>query len=335
MLIRHNALKYKSKSLALLRGFFVLISRLRGNGWARRRGFATVSPYLGYDLAISFAQDNSDKAFAIGCNDFVLQKVEAKKKVAFVHCDFGRYGGNTPKNRETYRKFDQIACVSEGCRKAFLDIMPELEDKTLVVENCTDIEQVQKWGEAFDVPYEEKGFHLVTVSRLNEEKGLMRALNVLSPFLDRYPSLFWHIVGDGPQRGLLEEEVKKKKWQHRIIFYGMQDNPYPYIRQANLFFLPSYHEAAPMVFGEAWALGTPILTTETLSARAMVEERGIGMVCENDENSMAMALEEILSGGERWETIQKEMRNKPISNHQALRQWRVLMEEEMEESHEA
>ena len=62
---------------------------------------------------------------------------------------------------------------------------------------------------------------------------------------------------------------------------GNKENPYPYIKNASCFLLPSLHEAAPMVFGEASSLGVPVLTTETCSAIELVQSRGIGYVVEN------------------------------------------------------
>ena len=136
--IPQSELQKKSKKGALLRGFFVLWSRLFGNAFPRRCVFSTVPALSGYDTAVAFAQDNSSRAFAIGCNAFVLNKVEASQKATFVHCDFEHYGGNTRGNRRIYRKFDRIACVSRGCRDAFLRVLPDLADRTQIVYNCTD-----------------------------------------------------------------------------------------------------------------------------------------------------------------------------------------------------
>ena len=49
----------------------------------------------------------------------------------------------------------------------------------------------------------------------------------------------------------------------------MMDNPYGYIKAADLLLIPSYNEAAPLVIGEAAGLETPILSTETSSAKEM------------------------------------------------------------------
>lgn len=52
-----------------------------------------------------------------------------------------------------------------------------------------------------------------------------------------------------------------------------------------------------MVYGEAEILGVPVLTTNTTSAVELVADRGIGYVCECDDDSVEAALLEIMKNG--------------------------------------
>ena len=75
--------------------------------------------------------------------------------------------------------------------------------------------------------------------------------------------------------------------------YGNISNPFPYIKSGNIFYLGSFHEAAPMVYGESMILKVPVLTTETCSAQELVGE--LGYVCPNTEEGIYQALKLILS----------------------------------------
>ena len=99
----------------------------------------------------------------------------------------------------------------------------------------------------------------------------------------------------------------------RIIFHGAVENPYPYKKQADFFFLPSFHEAAPLVLEEAKLLGLPILTTETLSARTLVGD--LGIVCQNDDTVLEATLLDFLKE-KRYETIRNQYDKDAI-----LREW--------------
>ena len=100
-----------------------------------------------------------------------------------------------------------------------------------------------------------------------------------------------------------------------VKLYGNQSNPYPYIEGANLFYLGSYHEAAPMVYAEAMILKTPILTTKTCSAEELVGQYEI--ICDNNEESMLNAFRKIFENNsilEKDKQIDFNTSNKEIVN---------------------
>ena len=326
--IAQRDLKKRSKAQALQRAFYVAVSRVFGNGWARRRVFRTVKDYGPFDAAVSYAQDNNEKSFAIGCNDFVLQKVKAKKKIACVHCDFEHYGGNTEKNRRPYYSFDRIVCVSDGCRSAFVRQCPELEERTLSIGNCTDYEEIRRLSQwkVQKPAIPASSFLMVTVARIYPEKGIPRAIEAVTPVMKAHPELVWMIVGDGIEMEACKKQAAVAGLADRIFFVGLKGNPYPWIRGADLFFLPSLHEAAPMVFEEARALDVPILTTETTSSRQMVEERGIGSVCENTREGITAALEECIKDRAGLERIRRDLARMTRDNEEIRLRWKELLE---------
>ena len=71
-----------------------------------------------YDCAIAFLHNGNENNFYGGVQEFVLHRVEAKKKVAFLHCDYRNCGANHPINNQLIGQFDQIAACSDGCRQA-------------------------------------------------------------------------------------------------------------------------------------------------------------------------------------------------------------------------
>ena len=106
----------------------------------------------------------------------------------------------------------------------------------------------------------------------------------------------WHIVGSGYCEREIKEYIDTNGLADCCIMHGHQNNPYPYIKAADLFFLGSYHEAAPMVFAESMLLKVPVLTTNTCSAVELVGEKGF--VCENSEEGIYEALKNLISNKE-------------------------------------
>ena len=113
---------------------------------------------------------------------------------------------------------------------------------------------------------------------MSEEKGLEQGVRIISILKAAGYDIEWHIVGEGPQRTKIECATRENNASDYIVLEGEQKNPYRYIKNADYLFVPSLHEAAPMVFDEAASLGVPIISTNTLSAYELVAERKIGYV---------------------------------------------------------
>lgn len=245
-----------------------------------------------YDVAISFSQPIEEHQFYMLANEAVLYSCNSELKISFVHCDFGNYGGNTEYNKKMYLKFDRVAAVSESVREKFVKFLPKMKDRVYIVYNCHDYEYIKKLSLESPILYENKA--ILTIARLSEEKGLLRVVCIISSLVNQGYDISWHIVGDGPLKEKLLQLIQKYNMDKNIILHGEQINPYKYLKNAFLLLVPSYHEAAPMVFEEAKSLNIPILSTNTLSAKELVEKKKIGWVCENNEESIYEKLKEIL-----------------------------------------
>lgn len=285
----------ESRLLAAARLFMVFMAKAINGSTARKIVLNFTKGLKGYDAAISYTQDVNYHSLARGCNDFVIRKVDAKLKCAFIHCDYKEYGGYNPRQEKLYGSFDYILGVSKGCCDSFISCFPALADKVLVSENFINTEDIILKSKEF-VHKKADALNIVTVCRLSREKGIQRALRVFSKLLDKYDNFKWIIVGGGAE---LEEDISlaaQLGLEDYVEFAGEQKNPFPYIKDADLFLLPSFHEAAPMVFGECQTLGIPIITTATSSAKELVEQKNIGFVCDNTEAGIYSLLDSFLSG---------------------------------------
>lgn len=280
-----------------------------------------------YDVAISYLQSSDDNPFYGGCNEFVLRRIDASKKIAYIHCDYLNFGGNTLENNTNYKKFDTIVAVSEGCKKNFLRVIPELKDKIQVVRNCHNYKEIKRIADTSPIIYRPNEFNIVTVSRLSKEKGILRTIHIISQLIMKGHKICWHIVGEGYQRKEIEALIESYSLVDNIILYGNQKNPYRYMVNADLFLLPSYHEAAPMVFNEAKYLGLPILATETASSKEIIEDEFAGWVCENSIKGIAEKLEYILEHTNDIRLIRERLKKQKFDNELALEQFNHVVNE--------
>ncbi len=315
----------QSGRLAVLRRFLGLWSRAFGSGLPRKWVFSTAPTLSGYDVAVAFAQELGGRNFTAGCNSFVLKRVQAGRKISFVHHDFEHYKGNTRENRRLYRRFDRVACVSRGCRTAFLRVLPELTERTKIVYNCTDYAAIRRMGQEPADVFSPDCLNLLSVSRITAEKAYPRAVEIMKRVMQDYPALRWYVVGDGPALEELVQKVREAGLSERIVLLGPRDNPYCYMRQADALFLPSRYEAAPLVFDEAKALGLPVLTTETTSSARLVGLTGCGLVCENSEAGIEGMLRQVLEDPGQLRRFRDKIQQQSFDNQVAREQWERLV----------
>ena len=326
-LVRYLGISQGECRNKLLRGALAAFCRVFGRPAVMKLLLATQKTVPGaYDCAISFLQNGRKSNFYGGVQEFVLRRVNARRKVAFLHCDYSRCGANYPENNALLAEFDRIAACSQGCREVFCQTVPQLHNKCQTVRNTHRFEEIRALSEEMPVRYDANVCNIVMVSRLAHEKGIDRAIGAVKHCKDRGAAVMLHIIGGGPMRKFLEETAESAGISEAVRFYGEQGNPYRYLANADLFLMTSEHEAAPMVIEEAGCLGIPVLTTCTTSSEEMVTRRGLGWVCENSQQGIEEALLTVTKDLPALRQKKKQLQNRPWDNQEALRQFAALIE---------
>lgn len=238
-----------------------------------------------YDCAIAYTHPMEAHMFCNLGAEYVCNCVKAKNKAIFIHCDYLAYGGYGKLNNELLGRFDKIAAVSDSVGKRICEALPQVAEKVTTVRNCHDFAAIFEMANDKPVEYGHK-VNVVTVARLSGEKGLERCIPIFAALQKEGFDVSWHLVGGGPLESHLREMISAHHAEDYIILEGEHANSYRYMKNADYLLLPSYHEAAPMVFDEAGCLGIPIISTDTLSAIELVKERNLGFVCGTDDASL-------------------------------------------------
>ena len=240
----------------------------------------------GYDAVISCSHFPHPNYFGNGCADFVLDKTVCENKVCFVHCDYLNFGGQSEANNQSYMEFDKIACCSDSVRERFLLGSKLPDSKVYTVRNFYDSHLTSYQSDNRGM-FDESFINVLLITRLSREKGVLRAIEALVQ--SKRMDIRYYIIGDGPQREEIVRLISKYQLDSRVKLLGEKRDPYRYLIQADWLLVPSFHEAAPMVFDEAMLLGTKVITTNTTSAEEMIGcEHGI--VCENSTDGIVRAL---------------------------------------------
>ena len=308
----------------LWRSFWVVVTRIFGSR-ASYGSLARMQRIPGeYEAAISFMQNSDHHWFYGGCNEVVICGTKAKKKISFVHCDFQHYFGNHAYNRNYYKHFDRIACVSDSVRDVFDSVCPQYKDKTFSVHNCYDFDEMKKKSTAYQPEYTDGILNIFSASRISAEKGILRMIPIFAQLKKEGFSFVWRIAGMGDQYDEAVRMAEDLGVSDCIVFLGSLANPYPYFKGSDMLLVPSYDEAAPMVYGEAAYFNLPVLTTEVTSSHELIEVPDIGIACKNDDAALLEIMREILKNPSM---ILDKQKNTLMDNRRAVEEFEHLIGE--------
>lgn len=268
--------------------FLKVLEKITGTNFLRKLVIRNTNFKNHYDVVISFSNDIPLNNVFLGSNYFVQKVVNAKSKIAWIHNDLDKLGMTRNYILSEYALFDQIVNVSQSCKSRFEALAPEYKFKSFLLGNFIDPELLQKKAHEFN-PYQGEGKEsiIVTVARIdNQQKRIDRILKIAKNLLENEVDFRWYIIGDGPDLENLKIEQKNLKLDNYIIFEGYKHNPFPYIKNADIFVLTSSYEAQGMVLSESLLLGTPVITTNFPASYEFVKDGINGIITENSSESL-------------------------------------------------
>lgn len=274
------------------RAFYATVAKQIGVKWSIKLiDMLSHKDKLGkFDAAISYLHCASQKSFYGGTAEYALGYSDADKKICYVHCDYVNSGMSSEYSNDVYCRFDSIACVSDSVRKQFISVLPQLESRTISIINPLKVNEVVELSKQNPYKYDQTYLNCLSVARLSDEKGIDRFIRAMKAV--NSSSIRYYVVGEGQYRRKIERTICETGLEQQVFLLGEDVNPYKYMINADILVVPSYHEAAPVVFQEALVVGLPVFTTCTLSAAEMISDM-YGFIVNNDEESMTDKLREI------------------------------------------
>lgn len=205
---------------------------------------------------------------------------------------------------DAFESADRVIAVSRGIQQRLIDDLAVSPERCIMIPNAIDTDQADRLAHASSFPFDKARCNLLSVARLSAEKGHAWFLQCLHELVYHHnrKELLWHIVGTGPLEAMLRSEVDKLELSDNVQFVGFQKNPYPLYRGADLFCLPSIHEAFGCVMIEALALGLPVLATDCPSGPTDILNGGhFGkLVPVGDQPAMVQAILDFLDHRGDW-----------------------------------
>ena len=251
-----------------------------------------------YDVQIAFLEGAITRIFSV-------TSFNKAKKIAWIHNDISKVFGKNIKaklkrilDRNSYEKYDDLVFVSvdnlDKFNKTYDDMLLPHEK---VINNYINKERVLELAnnqKECDGVFDKKEVNLLQVSRLVEQKGIDRLIDIHSKLIKQGINHHIYIIGDGPEKQKLEKLIEDLKINNTFTLLGEKDNPYPYIKKADCLCLFSKFEGYGIVIDEAKILGKYILATNTAAREALLDYSDYSTIVENSEEGIEKAIREFI-----------------------------------------
>lgn len=257
-----------------------------------------------YDLAVAYAGPMDFISY------FVTNKINAKKKIQWVHFDITKINFNYSFAKEIYSKFDKIFTVGEETKEKFIKNIPSLKDKVEVFYNIISRNLVKQMSERESFTDGFDGIRILTVGRISQEKNQAMTIPILARLKSDGYNIRWYCIGDGSNyKNECERLIKSYNLEDSYLILGTKTNPYPYMKDCDIYVQPSLYEGYCVTLIEARCFENPIVATNFTSAKEQLIETECGLVSEIDENDLYIKIKEILDNEKLREEIKSNLRN--------------------------
>lgn len=285
-----------------------------------------VNPSAIYDLAISFLTPHN----------FVLDHVKAKKKICWIHTDYTRVGVVADLEKKVWEQYDYIASISPEVTKTFLQVFPTCRGKVIEIENILSPDFVRHRAEECVADWgggaESECLRILSIGRFSEQKNFDNLPFICSKMIEEMKKLLsigrfceaknydnvpditpriieygcdikWYLIGFGGDEALIRQKIAEAGMQNHVIILGKKDNPYPYIKECDIYVQPSRYEGKSVTVREAQMLCKPVVVTNYPTASSQILDGEDGVIVPMDNEGCAKGLAEFILNTEKQNKI--------------------------------
>lgn len=279
-----------------------------------------INPEITYDLAVNLC----------GMQNVVLDKVKAKKKVAWIHTDYSKVDTDRNVDLSMWSRFDTIISISDDVSRTFCEVFPSLSPKLTIIENILSPEFVRMRATSTELPGDMKRegneIILLSVGRYSPAKNYENIPFILKKIIEKGVSnIRWYIIGYGDD-SLIRHNIAKTGMENHVILLGKRENPYPYIESCDIYVQPSRFEGKSVTVREAQILGKPVIVTNYPTARSQIKHGIDGFIVPLENDTCAEAMSKLITDKNRLIELSENIKNHDFGNQREVEKFYDLIE---------
>ncbi|MGO4345800.1 glycosyltransferase [Paenibacillus sp. MCAF9] len=239
-----------------------------------------------YDAAIGYLEKNPVY--------FGIEKVKAKKKIGYIHNDYNKLQMDSNIDNKYFEYLDHLVTVSDICGEVLEQRFPQFKRKVEVVQNIVSPTLIHEMSLESSNVYNNKSTTILSIGRLNQQKGFEMAVEACKKLVEIGYDIRWYVIGEGEERSKLELMINEYQLCDHFYLIGIKDNPYPYIREADIYVQPSRFEGKSIAIDEAKILNKPIVVTNFSTAKDQITHYENGLIVEMNSTAISEGIIEVM-----------------------------------------
>lgn len=261
-----------------------------------------------YDCAISF----------LGVSDVLVNKINAKTKIAWIHTDYDTLNPSRRYDRLVYSKIDYIANVSDDCTRKFLKYYPEFISKSITIENILSSKFLEFQSKEKITDFKENSIIILSIGRFCEAKNFDNVPAICKLIREKGLNIKWYLIGFGTDEEIIRSKIKEFDMEDNVIILGKKINPYPYIKNCDLYVQPSRYEGKAVTVREAQMLCKPVVITKFATSSSQLKDGYDGIIVPMDNQGCADGIAKLLNNKVLMQQLSENCAENDYSNSQEI-----------------
>lgn len=245
-------------------------------------------------------------------SDVLNSSNKNSKKIGWFHSDitFPKLQPAVPLILKQIPQFDYFIFGSQQTKDILLETYPHIAlQENQVILNAIPIEELKQKAAEFMPDFETEHPVFVTVGRLHSRKGHHKLMEAHAKLLAKgFPHKIF-VIGDGEENQNLEQMAQRLGVQDSFKMLGSLLNPYPYVKNADFFIMPSESEGWPLIIADTLILQKPIIATDVGGIPEMIDHKRNGYLIRYSTDEIEAAMKTFLTDKNLVAEIQENLKD--------------------------
>lgn len=277
--------------------------------------------------------------FDAGASKYI-EKLDIKKKIVWIHNsipNLKKKEGKIKRFGKRLEKYDRVVAICDEMKEEIENIYPNLKGKVSRIYNPFNFERIEKLMEdERELTKEQKKMlnedYCIAIARLdNVQKDFLTLVRAYKFVKESGIQDKLYIIGDGPSKEEIINEIKKLSLEENIKLIGLSKNPYIWLKNSKLFVHSSKYEGLPTVLIEALICNKMIISSNCPTGpKEILKNENCGKLFEvGNIKELGDYLIEFLTNKNNRELYEKNviLRKEEFNKNKVIKEYEKLIEE--------